>query len=69
MKCSCEVGWDSPLIGYFGDVTLWATPVDSRVIYLHEFGEVRYEGICWVLGVVLVVEPIVYFWRDENGRG
>jgi len=27
----------------------------------------RYEVGCWALGVVLVVEPIVSFWRDECG--
>ncbi len=67
MKCGCEAGWDSPSVGYFGDVALWAALVDSRVIYLHEFGKVRYEVGCWVLGVVLVVEPIVSVWRDECG--
>ncbi len=67
MKCGFEAGWDSPLIGCFGDVVLWVMPVGSRVISLHEFGEVRCEVGCWVLGVVLVVEPIVSFWRDEDG--
>ncbi len=61
MKCGCEAGWDSPLIDCFGDVALWVTPVGSRVISLHEFGEVRYEAGCWVLAVVLVVEPAVSF--------
>jgi hypothetical protein len=67
MKCGCEVGWDSPLIGYFGDVALWVEPVGLRVISLYEFGEVMCAVGCWVLGVVLVVEPIVSFWRDEDG--
>ncbi len=67
MKCGCEAGWDSPLIGYFRDVALWAAPVGSRVISLHEFGEVRCEICFWVPGVVLVVEPFASFWRDEDG--
>ena len=67
MKCGCEDGWDSPLIGCFGDVALWVTPVGPRVVSLHELGEVRCEVGCWVLGVVLGVEPLVSFWRDEDG--
>ncbi len=67
MHCGCEAGKDSPLIGCFEDVALWVKPVDSRVVSLHEFGEVRCEFGCWVLDVVLVVEPIVSFWRDEDG--
>ena len=67
MKCGCEAGWDSPLFGYFGDVALWVTPASSRVISLHELGEILCEVGCWVLDVVLVVEPIVSFWRDEDG--
>ena len=55
------------MIGCFGDVALWVTPAGSRVISLHEFGEVRCEVGCWVLGVLLVVEPVVSFWRDEDG--
>ena len=41
--------------------------VGSRVISLREFGEVRSEVGFGVLGVVLVVEPVVSFWRDEDG--
>ena len=67
MQCGCEFGWDCPFIGCFGDVALWVTPVGSRVVSLHEFGEVRGEVGYWVLGVVLVVEPIVSFLRDESG--
>ena len=51
----------------FWDVALWVSLVGSRVITLYEFGKVRYEVVCWLLGVVLVVEPIVSFWRDERG--
>ncbi len=67
MKCRFEARRDSPLIGCFGDVALWVTPVGSRVVSLHDFGEVLCEVGCWVLGVVLVVEPLVSFWRDEDG--
>ncbi len=67
MKCGCEAGWDSPLIGCFGDVALWVTHVGSRVMSLHEFNEVRCEVSCWVVDVVLVVELVVSFWNDENG--
>ena len=55
------------MIGCFGDVALWVTYVGSRMISLHEFGEVQCEVGCWVLGMVLVVEAIVFFWRDEDG--
>ena len=67
MQGACEAGWDCPFIGFFGDVALWVTHVGSRVVSLHEFGEVRCEVGCWVLCVVLVVEPIVSFRRDESG--
>ena len=38
------------MIGCSKDVALWVTPVGSRVVSLHEFGEVRCEAGCWVLG-------------------
>ena len=64
MQGGCEVGWECPLIDCFGDVALWVTPVGSRLASLHYFGEVRGEVGWWVLGVMLVVEPVVSFWRD-----
>jgi hypothetical protein len=67
MKCGFEAGRDSPLIVCFGDVALWVTLVSSRLLSLHEFGEIRCEVGCWVLGVVLVVGPVVSFPRDEDG--
>ena len=67
MQCGCEAGWDCSFIGCFGYFTSWVTPIGSRVISMHEFDVVRCEVGCWVLGVVLVVEPIVSFWRDEDG--
>ena len=45
---------------------MWVTLVGSRVISYHEFGEVWCEVDCWFLGVVLVVEPIVSFWSDDD---
>ena len=67
MQGGCEAGWDCPLIGYFEDVALWVTCVGSRVVSLHEFGEVRCKVGGWVLCVMLVVEPVVSFWEDESG--
>ncbi len=47
-------------------IALWAGSVGSRVVYLHEF-RVWCEVCLLVLGVVLVVEPVVSFLRDEAG--
>ncbi len=55
------------MVGCFRDVALWVALVGSRVMSLQEFGKVRYEVGCWVLGVVLVVKPIVSFCRDVCG--
>ncbi len=46
---------------------LWVTPLGSRMVSLHEFGEVWCEVDYWFLSVVVVMEPIVSFWRDEDG--
>ena len=61
MQGGCEAGWECPLIGCAGAVALWVTHVGSRVVSLHEFGEVRCKVGCWVLRVMLVVEPVVSF--------
>ena len=60
MQGGCEAGWNCPLNSCFGYITLRVTPIDSRVVSLQEFGKVRCEVGCWVLGVVLVVEPVVF---------
>ncbi len=67
MQGGCEARLDYPFIGCSGDVALGVTPLGSRVVSLHEFGEVRCEVVCWVMGVVLMVDPFVSLWRDESG--
>ena len=66
MQGRFEDGWDCTLSCCFGDVALWVTPVGSRVVSLHEFGEIQCKVARWVLGVMLMVEPIVSFWGDES---
>ena len=50
-----------PFVGCFGDVALGVTRVVSRVVSLHEFSKVECEVGLWVLGVVMMVEPVVSF--------